>query len=202
MNITSEQHLRSIIGAPHSITATKKTDHLTDEAMAFLARSPFLIMTTVAEDLQLDASPKGDAPGFVRAPDAKTLIIPDRRGNKLADGHLNVLKTGRVGLIFLVPNTRETLRINGKARLTADPAALATFSAYGRPAVLLTEVNIEECFFHCGKALIRSKLWDMSAWDAPGQVSFGKMLAQANGGDAAMAEAIDQSISDDYIENL
>ena len=202
VNITSEQHLRSIIGAPHSITATKKTDHLTDEAMAFLARSPFLIMTTVAEDLQLDASPKGDAPGFVRAPDAKTLIIPDRRGNKLADGHLNVLKTGRVGLIFLVPNTRETLRINGKARLTADPAALATFSAYGRPAVLLTEVSIEECFFHCGKALIRSKLWDISAWDAPGQVSFGKMLAQANGGDAAMAEAIDQSISDDYIENL
>ena len=202
MNITSEQHLRSISGAPHSITKKKKIDHLSDDAMAFLARSPFLIMTTVSEDLQLDASPKGDAPGFVQAPDPKTLIIPDRRGNKLADGHLNVLKTGRVGLIFLVPNTRETLRVNGQARLTADPTALATFSAYGRPAVLLTEIRIEECFFHCGKALIRSKLWETSAWDAPGQVSFGKMLAKASGGDAAMAEAIDQSISDDYKENL
>ncbi len=202
MNITSEQHLRSIIGMPHSITAAKKTNHLTDEAIAFIARSPFLIMTTVSEDLQLDASPKGDSPGFVRAPDPKTLIIPDRRGNKLADGHLNVLKTGRVGLIFLVPNTRETLRVNGQARLTADPAALETFSAYGRPAVLLTEIRIEECFFHCGKALIRSRLWDTSAWDAPGQVTFGKMLAQANGGDDAMAKAIDASIADDYKQNL
>ena len=187
---------------PHSITAAKKTNHLTDEAIAFIARSPFLIMTTVSEDLQLDASPKGDSPGFVRAPDPKTLIIPDRRGNKLADGHLNVLKTGRVGLIFLVPNTRETLRVNGQARLTADPAALETFSAYGRPAVLLTEIRIEECFFHCGKALIRSRLWDTSAWDAPGQVTFGKMLAQANGGDDAMAKAIDASIADDYKQNL
>jgi len=202
LNITSEKHLRSIIGTPHSITAAKKTNHLTDEAMAFIARSPFLIMTTVSEDLQLDASPKGDSPGFVRAPDAKTLIIPDRRGNKLADGHLNVLKTGRIGLIFLVPNTRETLRVNGQARLTADPAALETYSAHGRPAVLLTEVSIEECFFHCGKALIRSKLWDTSVWDAPVQVSFGKMLALASGGDPAMAKAIDQSVSDDYRDNL
>lgn len=202
VNITSEKHLRSIIGVPHSITATKKTDYLTDEALAFLDRSPFLIMTTVSEDLQLDASPKGDAPGFARAPDPKMLIIPDRHGNKLADGHVNVLKTGRIGLIFLVPNTRETLRINGQAILTADPAELATYSAYGRPAVLLTKVTVEECFFHCGKALIRSKLWDAAAWDTPAQVSFGKMLAKASGGDAAMAAAIDQSILDDYNENL
>ena len=148
MNITNEQQLRSIIGVPHPITASKKTDHLTDEALDFLKRSPFLIMTTVSEDLQLDASPKGDAPGFVTAPNLKTLIIPDRRGNKLADGHLNVLETGRMGVIFFIPNTRETLRINGQARLTANPTELETYSTYGRPAVLLTELAVEECFFH------------------------------------------------------
>ncbi len=202
MNITNEQQLRSIIGAPHPITASKKTDHLTDEALDFLKRSPFLIMTTVSEDLQLDASPKGDAPGFVTAPNLKTLIIPDRRGNKLADGHLNVLKTGRMGVIFFIPNTRETLRINGQARLTANPTELETYSAYGRPAVLLTELAVEECFFHCGKALIRSKLRDTASWPEPEKVSFGKMLAKANGGDSVMAEAIDRSISDDYVENL
>ena len=202
MNITNEQQLRSIIGAPHPITASKKTDHLPDEALDFLKRSPFLIMTTVSEDLQLDASPKGDAPGFVTAPNLKTLIIPDRRGNKLADGHLNVLKTGRMGVIFFIPNTRETLRINGQARLTANPTELETYSAYGRPAVLLTELAVEECFFHCGKALIRSKLWDTASWPEPEKVSFGKMLAKANGGDSVMAEAIDRSISDDYVENL
>jgi PPOX class probable FMN-dependent enzyme len=202
MTIESIAALREVIGEPHPITASKKTSVLTEEGINFIARAPLVIMTTVSSDYGLDASPKGDAPGFVQVVDKQTVLVPDRPGNKLADGHLNVLQTGRVGLIFLVPNARETLRLSGSATLTAEPALLENCAARGKPAVLVTRVSIETCFFHCGKALIRSDLWKPETWDVPTRVSFGRMLAKANGGDDQLAEAIDQNIADDYTNNL
>jgi len=202
MSIKSVAELRSVLGEPHPITASKKTSVLTHEAIDFIARAPLVIMTTVSSDYGLDASPKGDAPGFVQVVDEQTILVPDRAGNKLADGHLNVLQTGQVGLIFLVPNARETLRVSGRATLTVEPSLLESCAARGKPAVLITQVSIEKCFFHCGKALIRSDLWTPETWDAPTSVSFGKLLAKANGGDDQLAAAIDQSIADDYAHNL
>ena len=202
MNIESVAALREVLGEPHPITASKKTSALTEEAINFIARAPMVIMTTVSTDYGLDASPKGDAPGFVEVLDQQTVLVPDRPGNKLADGHQNVLQTGRVGLLFLVPNARETLRLSGSATLTADPELLEKCAARGKPAVLVTRVSIETCFFHCGKALIRSDLWKPETWEEPTRISFGQMLAKANGGDAQLADAIDQNIADDYVHNL
>ena len=112
MQITTIEQLRAKIGSPHPSTETKKYQALNEEALEFINASPFLIMTTSSSANNLDASPKGDQPGFVIAEDDRTLIIPDRPGNKLADGHLNILDNPTIGLIFFVPNTRETLRIN------------------------------------------------------------------------------------------
>ena len=202
MQITTIEQLRAKIGSPHPSTETKKYKVLNEEALEFIETSPFLVMTTSSSANNLDASPKGDQPGFVIAEDNKTLLIPDRPGNKLADGHLNILDNPTVGLIFFVPNTRETLRINGSAELIDDVDVLKRLAARGRPALLATRVKIEECFFHCGKALIRSKLWQPDTWPAKGHVSFGKMFVKRSDADPKIAALVDAEIEKDYRENL
>jgi len=202
MQITTIEQLRTKIGSPHTSTETKKYKVLNEEALEFIETSPFLVMTTSSSANNLDASPKGDQPGFVIAEDNKTLLIPDRPGNKLADGHLNILDNPTVGLIFFVPNTRETLRINGSAELIDDVDVLKRLAARGRPALLATRVKIEECFFHCGKALIRSKLWQPDSWPEKGNVSFGKMFIKRSDADPTIAALVDAEIEKDYLENL
>jgi PPOX class probable FMN-dependent enzyme len=202
MQITTIEGLRAKIGSPHPSTETKKYTTLNEEALEFINASPFLVMTTSSSANNLDASPKGDQPGFVIAEDNKTLLIPDRPGNKLADGHLNILDNPTIGLIFFVPNTRETLRINGSAELIDDADVLDRLAARGRPALLATRVKIEECFFHCGKALIRSKLWQPESWPEKGNVSFGKMFVKRSDADPKIAALVDAEIEKDYQENL
>lgn len=202
MQITTIEGLRAKIGSPHPSTETKKYTALNEEALEFINASPFLVMTTSSSANNLDASPKGDQPGFVIAEDNKTLLIPDRPGNKLADGHLNILDNPTIGLIFFVPNTRETLRINGSAELIDDADVLHRLTARGRPALLATRVKIEECFFHCGKALIRSKLWQPESWPEKGNVSFGKMFVKRSDADPKIAALVDAEIEKDYQENL
>lgn len=200
--IHTVEQLRAVISEPHPELAQKNTDRLDEDACAFIARAPFLVMTTADADGRLDASPKGDAPGFVQVEDERTLIVPDRPGNKLAYGHQNILSSGRVGLLFVVPNTPETLRVNGRAELTRNPELLQRLASRGRPAVLAVRITVEECFFHCGKAFIRSKLWEPESWDDKQRVSFGRMYVRRKGGEAALAEAIDQAIETDYRDNL
>ena len=202
MQITTIEGLRAKIGSPHPSTETKKYTALNEEALEFINASPLLVMTTSSSANNLDASPKGDQPGFVIAEDNKTLLIPDRPGNKLADGHLNILDNPTIGLIFFVPNTRETLRINGSAELIDDADVLDRLAARGRPALLATRVKIEECFFHCGKALIRSKLWQPESWPEKGNVSFGKMFVKRSDADPKIAALVDAEIEKDYQENL
>ena len=202
MQITTIEGLRAKIGSPHPSTETKKYYALNEEALEFINASPFLVMTTSSSANNLDASPKGDQPGFVIAEDNKTLLIPDRPGNKLADGHLNILDNPTIGLIFFVPNTRETLRVNGSAELIDDDDVLDRLAARGRPALLATRVKIDECFFHCGKALIRSKLWQPDSWPTKGNVSFGKMFVKRSDADPNMAALVDAEIEKDYRENL
>ena len=202
MQITTIEGLRAKIGNPYPSTETKKYTALNEEALEFINASPFLVMTTSSSANNLDASPKGDQPGFVIAEDNKTLLIPDRPGNKLADGHLNILDNPTIGLIFFVPNTRETLRINGSAELIDDADVLDRLAARGRPALLATRVKIGECFFHCGKALIRSKLWQPESWPEKGNVSFGKMFVKCSDADPKIAALVDSEIEKDYQENL
>jgi len=208
--VTSKKQLREVISAPPEMLQLKVFDELIDDAREFLEEAPLLFLCTRDASGAMDVSPKGDAPGFVEVADSRTLIIPDRPGNKLAFGFENLLESPSLSLIFIRPGIRETLRINGTGQITRDPKILERFSVNSRPAQLCTVVSIDECFFHCGKALIRSKLWQPDSWAAERRISFGKQFAQVmktDGGSAAdagnsAAQEIDKAVADDYENNL
>lgn len=200
--IKTEQELRAVIGEEIPGLGEKVEARLNDFAVDFIARAPFLVLSTADGAGRLDASPKGDAPGFVAVEDDRTLLIPDRLGNRLAYGHRNILVNPRVGVLFMIPGTSETLRVNGRATLTADGSLVERLAARGRPAVLVIRVEVEEVFFHCAKAFLRSRLWQPDAWGEPHKVSFGKMYARRKNAPAETAVAVDQAIERDYRENL
>jgi uncharacterized protein len=201
--IASVAALRAIVGGSSPATEAKIEPVIGEFARAFIARSPFLMMATSDADGRLDVSPKGDGPGFVAFEDERTLLVPDRTGNRLVFGLQNVLANPRIGLVFLVPGTGETLRVNGRAELTSDPAICARLAdPRGKPALLAVRVTVEECFFHCAKAFLRSQLWKPESWPPHLKVSFGKMMATKFGGDDTMAASIDQMIDEDYRNNL
>jgi len=152
--------IREIIGYPPAFIADKKTDHITDFAHRFIGHSTFFVLASVGADGGVDASPKGDPPGSVKVLDPWTVAIPDRPGNRGIDTFTNLMDRPGVGLIMLVPGVAETLRINGDAFVTDDPDLLGQLSAGGKPAQLATVVRVREVYFQCGKALIRSHLWD------------------------------------------
>lgn len=195
--------MRKLIGGePHPVAVKKIFDHVEPHAAEFISRSPFLLMSTGDSTGSQDVSPKGDGPGFVWLEDPSTLWIPERPGNKLAFGLINLLENPRIGLLFLLPGTEETVRINGRAELHAAPALLEQLSARGRPALLAIRVEVQECFFHCAKALKRSKLWQPDTWGERLRVSFGELLAPRVGGDASVVKEIDELVEVDYRERL
>ncbi|MFT6017193.1 MAG: PPOX class probable FMN-dependent enzyme [Candidatus Azotimanducaceae bacterium] len=201
--ITTIRQLRDVVGEEIPGLEDKNIDYLDDFALDFIAHSPFLVLSTSDAQGRCDASPKGDEPGFVQVIDNKTLLVPDRPGNKLAYGHRNILENPHVGLLFCIPGTSETLRINGIAELSADAGILAELAARGKPAILAIRITVEECFFHCGKAFIRSGLWTPDVWaDTPYKVSFGKMYAERKNVSSEIADAIDVGINHDYTHNL
>ena len=201
-DITSEEELRQTIGAEVPGLRDKVQDYIDGFARDFIAKSPFLVLSTVDADGHIDASPKGDHAGFVHIADDHTLWVPDRPGNKLAFGHTNILANPRVGLLFMIPGTPETLRINGSGTLNRDPAVLATLSARDKPATLALRVTVEEVFFHCAKAYMRSKLWQPDSWPERHKVSFGEMFAQQKNQSQEVAEAVDEMVEADYRDNL
>ena len=202
MKIETVDQLREVVGHPNPATEQKKSSGLTNDAIEFIGKSPLLLLATTSESGAMDVSPKGDEPGFVQIDEQNNLLIPDRRGNRLVDGHLNILQNPAVGLIFFVPNTRETLRVNGSAELLADEQLQKAMANQNHPAVLITRVNVRECFFHCGKALIRSHLWQPDTWPDKARVSFGRQYVERSGADEALAEVIDANIELDYKDNL
>ena len=133
---------------------------------------------------------------------SKTLLIPERVGNNLAFGLSNILATGKIGLIALVPATGETLRVSGTAEIFDDADLVASLSSLGKPALLATRVHIQHCYFHCARSIVRAKLWDPKAWPAPGRVSFGKIIAPRIGADASMAAQIDAGVEGAYTTRL
>ncbi len=194
--------LRRIIGPPIPGLGLKNQDTISEEARAYIERSPFLVLATCDADGNLDASPKGDEPGFCLIEDERTLVIPDRPGNKLVYGLQNILVRPRVGVIFLLPGTPETVRVNGTATLTADPELLARLAARGKPALLAIRVHVEECFHHCAKAFIRSKLWKPESWQERLEISFGAMAAKRMKLGDDVAAKFDAAVEDDYRKNL
>ncbi len=177
-NVTTTERLSEIIPDPSEIAAAKVLDHLDDQALTFIERSPFLIMATDG-DAGLDLSPKGDDPGFVHIIDDKTLLFPERNGNQLKMGLRNIIANGRIGLIFIRPGTGDMLRVMGKASIHDDADLCAQMTSHGKPALLVIRVAIERTFFHCPRAILRSQLWKPESWDAPSPVKMGKIYARA-----------------------
>jgi PPOX class probable FMN-dependent enzyme len=192
--IASLDALRLILGEPNPVTRQKVFTELDEQMREFVARAPFCLLATADADGQLEVSPKGDGPGFVLIEDARTVVLPDRKGNKLIFGLQNILANPRVALIFLLPGTDETLRVSGRAELYADPALLARLSARGQPALLAIRIHVERCFFHCARAFLRASLWDPATWPERRKVSFGRQLAPKLGGGDALAAQIDAAI--------
>jgi len=199
--ITTIDQLRALLGEPHPATPRKLLGALDSTAVEFIGRSPFLMLGTADAAGNQDVSPKGGAPGFVVVDDPHTLLIPDSKGNKLLFGLQNILENSHAGIIFMVPGTDETLRINGTGELSVDPALLARLSPNGAAPQLAIRITVRECFFHCAKALIRSQLWKPESWRARVPFSWGKYLAQKNDGEDAAAK-IDRFVELDYKNNL
>ena len=203
--IPDEQALRSLFPATHDLAIQKLQTSLGQHAQAFIRRSPFLCLGTQSRDGRADVSPRGDPPGFVKILDDRTLAIPDRPGNNRLDSLSNIVANPSVGLLFLVPGFEETLRINGQARLTTDPAILQQMTVNERVPTLAIVVRIGEVFLHCAKALRRSHLWDPEhRQDRREMPSLIKMiLDETTGapGDEAMRK-IDDDLEDDYRRTL
>jgi len=162
--LTSEVEIRALVGTPVSRSLLKEQTRIDEHFRAFIAYSPFLLLATSGADGTCDVSPKGDAPGFVRVLDEKRLVIPERNGNKRLDGIKNILANPHIGLIFLVPGRDETLRVNGRACITRDPALLEPMAVQGVTPKLAIGVEVEQAFFHCVKSFRRSQLWTQASW--------------------------------------
>jgi len=158
--ITDEAELREIIGEPTEVVLSKITGRLNELTRQFIERSPFMCIATVDPDGGLDVSPRGDPAGFVRILDQRTLLIPDRPGNRIADTLRNLLADQRIALLFLIPGVGDTFRVNGHAVITDDAELLAPSAVGGRPPKLGLLVTIEQAYTQCPKALIRSDLWN------------------------------------------
>ena len=200
--IETLDQLRAVLGEPREATKTKVLPHLDEQSADFIRASAFAIVATVSRDGTVEASPKGDEPGFVRIENETTLLMPERPGNNLAFGLTNMLETGRIGLIFLKPRTGETLRITGRAEIFDDADLRESLGTAERPALLAIRIHVERCYFHCARAMLRSKLWDPESWPPAQRILFGKIIAPRVGGDEAMAQAIDARVETGYSTNL
>jgi PPOX class probable FMN-dependent enzyme len=200
--IKTEAELDSLFGEPHELVKQKSQNFLDENMMEFIRRSSLICLSTIDNKGQVDVSPKGDAPGFVQIDDNTHLTIPDRPGNRLVMGFRNILENNNVGVLFIAPNMRETLRIKGQAVISRDPSLLKSLSAKGKPALLATQIKIEECFFHCGKALIRSKMWKPDEWAVHNDSLMVRNVASKISGDADTEKAIEAEVEENYRNEL
>jgi PPOX class probable FMN-dependent enzyme len=191
--VSTVTDLRAIYGtpSPNSLAVRCVLPCLDEHHRAFIALSPFVVIASADAQGFPDVSPRGDLPGFVAVPDDHTLLLPDRPGNKKLLTLSNILENPKVALIFLVPGREDSLRVNGRAQITTDPTLLAPLAVQGKDPRSALIVTVEQAWLHCGKALIRSRLWEAEAHVAPDALpTLGKMLAdQIAGLDAAEADA-------------
>jgi len=201
--INSESELVACLGEPMDFVRIKIAHQLDEVMKEFIACSPLAFISTIDENGLVDISPKGDPCGFVHVDDNGSLMIPERPGNKLAFGFRNILRNKEIGLIFVVPNQRETLRVKGKATLHADPDMLRQMLVNRKPALMFTHVEVEECFFHCGKALIRSKLWKPESWDNSTESIGARQFASLSGSTEEEAvRATEAQLEESYTKDL
>jgi len=194
--------LRKLIGTPSELVPYKIHSRLNQRAIGFIGKSPMMMLSTADAAGQATVSPKGDPAGFVHVQDDRTLLIPERKGNKLIFTLQNILANPNVGLIFLVPGTCETLRVQGSAELLDDADLCEKLSTRGNKALLVIRVNVTECYFHCAKAFIRSGLWDAQTWPDKIPISFGDEIAEQGGIAASTIAEFDRGVVQRYKTDL
>ncbi len=175
--ITSIEQLEALYGQPNEASTIKEVDRITPHYRAFIEASPFALLATSGPE-GLDCSPRGDLPGFVRIHDERTLMLPDRRGNNRVDSLRNIVRDPRTALLFLVPGSGTTLRVNGAASLSADPELLASFAVEGKAPRSVIVLGVEAVYFQCARAIVRSELWNPDRHVDPSSLpSAGAILA-------------------------
>jgi PPOX class probable FMN-dependent enzyme len=181
--ITDLQALERLYGIPAAPSVRKEIDYLHPHYQAFIAAAPFVALATAGPD-GLDVSPRGDPGGFVHVEDEHTLLLPDRRGNNRIDSLRNIISDARVALLFLIPGIGETLRVNGRAAISVDPALLERFAMEGKLPRSVLRIEVETVFFQCSRAILRSRLWDPAAQlDRTALPSAGTILKDLSGGE-------------------
>jgi uncharacterized protein len=180
--ITTLEQLDALYGEPVQAAIAKEIDYISDHYKAFVDKAPFVVLATVGPE-GLDCTPRGDPPGFVRVRDRKTVLIPDRRGNNRIDSLRNIVRDSRIALLFMIPGIGNTLRINGRAEISADPELCSSFGMEGKLPRSVLVVTAESVYFQCPKALVRSRLWSADAQIARSELpSTGEMLAALSKG--------------------
>ena len=200
--ITTVAELRALLGEPAPAALAKERDALHEFDRQWLAASPFCLVATSAADGSCDVSPKGDPPGFTVVLDDRTIAIPERAGNRRADGYRNILANPHVGLIYLLPSRTDTLRVNGRARLVTDADLLDRMVVKGHRPVLAVVVEIDQVFHHCGKAFMRSQLWDPETWDRAEAVPSRPRIAQRLERPDDSLEDLERYYGPDYAKGL
>ena len=165
--LRTEDDLRAVYAPPSGLAARKQIGHIDATAAAFIASSPMLFVSSADAEGRCDVTPRGGQPGCVSVLDETTLVIPDATGNRRIDTYRNVIATGHVGIVFLIPGRGQTLRVNGRACVSTRPDLLETLTAVGKPPRAALVVAAEEVFAHCPKAFVRSGLWNPDAWPDP-----------------------------------
>jgi len=200
--ITSVEGLRSHYGVLHDLAARKELKMLDGHARSFIARSPFVLIGSQDAAGNADVTPKGDAPGFVTVLDDTTIAIPDRPGNNRLDTWENIVANPAVGLLFLIPGMNETLRVNGTARLTADPALREQFAVGGKLPITVLVVSVKAAYMHCAKAFMRSQLWKPESWpDRTSLPTLGEILRDQLAL-ADSAQSLDAGLDEAYRKTL
>ncbi len=200
--IESADALRKLIGSPNELVPHKIHRELNARAVEFIGKSSMLMLSTADARGRATVSPKGDPAGFVHVEDKRTLLIPERKGNKLIFTLTNILANAHVGLIFLVPGTCETLRVQGEAELLDDAALCAMVPARGSKALLVIRVRVSECYFHCAKAFLRSELWKPETWPDKMAISFGEEIAESGGIGRESIREFDEAVAGRYKTDL
>jgi uncharacterized protein len=197
--IRDEAELRELLGQPTDVVRSKVSHRLNELTRQFVERSPFVCLATSAPDGTCDVSPRGDPAGFVRILDERTLLLPDRPGNRLADSLRNIIRNPKVGLLFVVPGVGDTFRVNGRASLVTDPELLEPAEVEGKIPKLGILIEIDEAFTHCSKAFIRSGLWDPATFvDREELPSSGEILRSLSDDLTFDAEEYDKARAERY----
>jgi PPOX class probable FMN-dependent enzyme len=201
--VTGQEELRELVGQPNELTVQMVLPALDQHCRAFIAHSPFLLIGTSNSAGRGDVSPKGDPPGFVQVLDDRTLVIPDRPGNRRLDTLMNIVGNPEVGLLFLVPGMEETLRVNGRATIVRDEELLDSTIVNGKRPLLAIVVEVHEAFLHCAKAFKRSRLWDADSRVERGEIaSLAQMLMDQTNPEDCTIEDLEDFIEESYKTTL